>query len=229
MIDARAGAPVLSVVVATTNRGKLAELRAMLATWPVELLSLSDALGVFVIEEDALTFAGNAKKKAELVAAECHAVVIADDSGLEVDALGGGPGVRSARFARAGATDAENNAELLRRLVGVETSERTARFRCALALVDPWAAPGARLFECDGCCEGRIAEKPSGKGGFGYDPLFIVAGGNSTFAELDQTEKNRISHRAVAFARVMPQLERIVVSRTRQALTALAGPGSARV
>lgn len=213
--------PVLSLVVATKNRGKLAELRALIGSLPIEVLSLTEGVGPLEIDEDQKTFAGNARKKAEVVAKAAHAVVLADDSGLEVDVLGGQPGVRSARFAGEGATDAENNAELLRRLEGVDPDERTARFRCAIALVDPWADEGFRLREFEGSCEGRVALSPRGTGGFGYDPLFIVKGSDRTFAEHSEDEKNLISHRARAFASLMPELERLVAARMTEALAAL--------
>jgi len=179
--------------------------------------------------EDAGTFAGNARKKAVELARWVYAnargefqgaeavCVLADDSGLEVDALQGAPGVHSARFAaldgrKGNSSDAENNVKLLRLLSQVPAEQRTARFRCVLALspvrtvgdrgagsegeCEPESA--TRLFE--GCCEGRIAFAPSGAGGFGYDPLFLPEGYNSSFAELGEDVKNRISHRARALA-----------------------------
>jgi XTP/dITP diphosphohydrolase len=206
----------MSVVVATSNRGKLAELRGLLAGVPIEVLSLGDALGEAraTIVEDGETFEDNALKKARSVAEATLLVTIADDSGLEVDVLGGQPGVRSARFAREGASDAENNAELLRRLTEIDDTERTARFRCVLALVDPW---GGGEIVVEGRCEGRIAHKPSGAGGFGYDPLFVVEENGRTLAELDEADKNRVSHRGRALAALLPHLEALVAARLAEA------------
>src|SRR5688572_27916320 len=165
---------VMTIVVATGNRAKLTEVRALLSSLPVEVLCTAEALGHEPnITEDAETFEENALKKARVVAAQTMMLTLADDSGLEVDALGGRPGVRSHRFAREGATDAENNAELLRRMDEVDDDERSARFRAAIALVDPWEPKAEVVVE--GRCDGRIAHKPSGAGGFGYDPLFIVS------------------------------------------------------
>lgn len=215
--------PLLGLVVATANPGKLVEIRALLRELPVEIVSMTDALGEApVIVEDGATFEDNALIKARHVAAETMMITVADDSGLEVDALGGRPGVRSRRFAHEGATDAENNAELLRRMLDVETAQRSARFSCAIALVDPWsdAVELAR-----GSCEGRIAHRPSGAGGFGYDPLFLVEGGERTMAELDEEEKNRVSHRGRALRAMRPLLEALLDARLLEAARVLSGGG----
>ena len=141
---------------------------------------------------------------------------LADDSGLEVDALGGRPGVRSARFAHERATDAENNAALLRELENVEEGARGARFRCVLALADPWQESASYVAE--GSCEGSIARAPRGNGGFGYDPLFLVSGkGDRAMAELSEDEKNRISHRALAVRSLRKILIRLVNERLDEA------------
>ena len=206
-----------SLVVATNNRGKLEELRALLEGLPVELLTLADVGAKdMVIVEDGATFEENAIKKARAVAEATMILTLADDSGLEVDALGGQPGVRSARFAHDRATDAENNAALLGRLGEVgdarDDGRFPARFRCVLALVDPYASEEEpRLSE--GRCEGAITRTPRGTGGFGYDPLFVVEGGDKTMAELAAEEKNRISHRALACLRLRPVLERTLLDR----------------
>jgi len=144
-------------------------------------------------------------------------LTLADDSGLEVEALGGRPGVRSARFAHDRATDAENNAALLLALAEVEEEHRQARFRCVLALVDPWAVPGAAPTIAEGTCEGSIAREARGAGGFGYDPLFVVKGRYKTMAELRDEEKNAISHRALAVAALKPQLAALLEHRSRDA------------
>jgi XTP/dITP diphosphohydrolase len=214
---------VMSIVVATSNPGKLAEIRQLLALLPVEVLSINDALeSPPNVVEDGATFEANALKKARTIAAATMMLTLADDSGLEVDALGGRPGVRSARFASEGATDAENNAELLRRLHGVEDEQRTARFRCAIALIDPWNPESEMVVQ--GSCEGRVAHQPMGSGGFGYDPLFIVAGLERTMADLSEDEKNRVSHRAQALAAIKPTLEAIVRTRLEETVEVLTMP-----
>lgn len=191
------------LVVATSNLGKIEEIRTLLDGQPVIVARPEDLLGYRVeVVEDGETFQQNAEIKARRLAAETGLLTLADDSGLEVDALGGQPGVRSARFAGEKATDADNNAELLRRLAGVESEGSSARFRCAMALFDP-ARKLLRL--ADASCEGRIIGAPRGTGGFGYDPLFEVAEyGTRTMAELSMAEKNRISHRGKALRAMLP-------------------------
>lgn len=190
------------VVVATRNRHKVEELARILAGLPVRLEPL-DAVAPDApdLEEAEETFEGNARSKALQAAALTGLPVIADDSGLEVDALGGAPGVLSARFAgRHGDTPA-NNALLLERLSAVPDEERTARFRCVIAYCDPaepgpGGAPAVRTFH--GTCEGRIARGPRGEGGFGYDPLFLLPDRGLTVAELGPEEKDAVSHRGRA-------------------------------
>jgi XTP/dITP diphosphohydrolase len=202
-----------SIVVATRNAHKAAEIRRILGA-DFRVLTQNDMAGAPAAREDAATFAGNARKKAGQLAVWLSAhpsallgsapfYVLADDSGLEVDALGGAPGVHSARFAAASAPagnspDAANNAKLLRLLENVPPENRTARFKCVLAL----AAPDGTLRLFEGRCEGRIARRASGAGGFGYDPLFIPAGCAQSFAELGDEVKNKISHRARALAQL---------------------------
>jgi XTP/dITP diphosphohydrolase len=196
---------LLTIVLATSNHGKLAELRALLADLPVQLRSAAEVLGEQPnIVEDGATFEENALIKARAIARATRTLALADDSGLEVDALGGRPGVRSARFAHERATDAENNAALLRELSEVDEGARTARFRCVLALVNPWQE--SEVHVAQGSCEGSIARAARGSGGFGYDPLFLVDGQHGkTMAELPEADKNQISHRgrAVQALRVM--------------------------
>ncbi len=213
----------MSIVVASGNRGKLAEIRALLANLPVEVLSAAEALGDALpnITEDGETFEDNARIKARAVADVSMMLTLADDSGLEVDALGGRPGVRSRRFAGEGATDAENNAELLRRMDEVEGDGRRARFRVAMVTIDPWD-DGAELV-VHGSCEGSIARKPSGTGGFGYDPLFIVDGKERTMADLAEDEKNEISHRGRALRELKPSLEAIIRRRLKEAQVVMRG------
>ena len=205
----------ITIVVATGNQGKLRELRAIVAHLPVELVAMNEVLPKPLhIVEDGATFEANARKKGEAVASATMSLTLADDSGLEVDALGGRPGVRSARFAHEKATDAENNAALLSALGEVDDPQRTARFRCVLALFDPWAVPGASPIFADGTCEGRIAREGQGTGGFGYDPLFLVSEcDDRAMAELDDAEKNRVSHRGRAANALLPKLVEIVEAR----------------
>jgi XTP/dITP diphosphohydrolase len=210
-----------ALVVATQNRGKLDELRALLSGLGVQVLSTQDVTKrEIVVVEDGDTFETNAKKKAQTVSTATLMLTIADDSGLEVDALGGAPGVRSARFAGERATDAENNAALLAALDtldadpdGTRASEIfKARFRCVLALVDPFVKDGEPIV-VEGTCEGAITRTPRGSGGFGYDPLFLVDGTDKTMAELGEEEKNRISHRGRAFAKLKLVLEKMLAER----------------
>lgn len=198
-----------TVVVATGNRNKLRELRALFAELPIDLVSIHEASRSPIhVVEDAPTFEGNALKKAREVANALAMPAIADDSGLEVDVLGGEPGVRSARYAGEGATDAENNRKLLTTLDALDPGPRTARFRCVLALHDP-VVPNAPLV-AHGTCEGEITTNARGAFGFGYDPIFLVheLGGHKTMAELSDDEKNSISHRAKAARALVPAMRR---------------------
>lgn len=207
------------VVLATGNAGKVRELQALLAGRDVEVLPQSQ-FGVVAVEETGTTFIANALLKARHAAAHTGLPAMADDSGLEVDALGGRPGVRSARFAKEGATDAENNALLLSSLADVDDDQRAARFRCVMVLVDPWSA--ADPFVTEGRCEGTIAREPRGAGGFGYDPLFVVTGESGlTMAELPEERKNEISHRARAAAALRPYLVALAAERARAAADVL--------
>jgi XTP/dITP diphosphohydrolase len=213
--------PLFSIVFATTNHGKLAEMRALLADLPVEVLSLANVLPERPqVAETGETFEENALLKARAAADETMLVTLAEDAGLEVDALGGKPGVRSARFAGERATDAENNAALLAALDEVPDERRTARFRSVLALVDPWS-DDRPLVVVEGRCEGVIARSGRGAGGFGYDPLFVVAGASRTMAELDEAEKNALSHRGKAARALRPALERLVEARLASAEAAV--------
>jgi len=194
-----------TLILATNNKGKLEEIRQLLADLPLKILTLQDYPTLIMPEEDCLTFCGNALKKAEAVARFSGGMALADDSGLEVDALDGRPGVWSARYAGKESSWEANNRKLLEELEGVPFDERGAAFKCAIALVLPGKGP--ELVEED--CRGRIAEKFRGKGGFGYDPLFIYEPYGLTFAEMPGEEKNKISHRGKALRRtrmVMKQL-----------------------
>ena len=207
-----------TLLIATRNAHKVGEIRAILGG-QFHYLTLNDYPSAPSVVEDASTFAGNATKKAtELArwigdAIPRPAFVLADDSGLEVDALGGAPGVHSARFAaldsgHAGnSPDSDNNLKLLRLLQNVSVEKRTARFRCVIALTaadTKSGKPDARIF--DGACEGRIDFAPCGSDGFGYDPLFIPSGFTQSFAELGEATKNQLSHRAKALAKLQDYL-----------------------
>ncbi len=197
---------IRDILVATTNQGKIRELRALLedqAHW----LSLSDVGIDLDVEEDAPTFAGNAKKKALAYAQASGLWTLSDDSGLVVDALGGQPGVLSARFSGArspdrGVVDQKNNEKLLALLEDVPDPDRAARFMCCICV----AAPETVLIESQGAVEGRIARAPSGQGGFGYDPIFYLPSMNKTMAQLGSAQKNTISHRGNAIKALKPGL-----------------------
>ncbi len=207
---------LMTLVLATHNPGKIAELRSMLKDLPVEIVSIGEVMAAYVPPpEDAETFEGNAFKKARAVAEATQLVSIADDSGLVVDALNGRPGVRSARFAREGATDAENTAALLAQMSEVEDTERTARFRCVVAMVDPFTDLDLPIY-AEGRCEGTIARSPRGESGFGYDPLFVVSGLDRTYAELTELEKNRLSHRGKALTELYPHIEALLRARVEE-------------
>lgn len=193
------------LVVATRNPGKLKEIKAVLGTNVGEVLGLDDVRGAPEVEEDGKTFEANAKKKAREVWESVGGWVLADDSGIEVDVLGGAPGVRSARYATQkdreklgiaddAVQDVVNNAKLLNALAGMIASRRVARFRAVIALI----SPDGHLELFEGVCEGRVSGSPRGKGGFGYDPIFEPAGEGRSMAEIPLREKNRISHRGKA-------------------------------
>lgn len=211
-----------TLVLASGNRSKLLEIRALLAGLPVKVVGMDEVLRPPpVVVEDGATFADNAAKKARAVAAAALCLTLADDSGLEVDALDGRPGVRSARFAHERATDAENNAALVAALESTfdpsgpsDAHAYLARFRCALCLVDPYGNRGTgEVAVAEGVCEGAITLAARGSFGFGYDPLFVVAGRERTMAELSEEEKNAVSHRARACLALRPVLERMLAAR----------------
>ncbi|WP_412068368.1 RdgB/HAM1 family non-canonical purine NTP pyrophosphatase [Rubrivirga sp. IMCC43871] len=195
----------MRLVLATRNPGKVAELGARLDGLGVDLVTAAE-VGAPPVDEDADTLRGNAEKKARALVAHTARPALADDTGLEVDALDGAPGVFSARFAGPEATDADNRAHLLASLDGV--ADRGARFRTVLAFAD-----GDAVHYFDGVCEGTIARAESGDGGFGYDSLFVPADGDGrTFAEMTAAEKNAISHRG----RALDAFSRWLAERARQ-------------
>lgn len=194
------------LVLATGNRNKVSEIRVLLQGLPFAILTLDDYKGLVMPEEDQPTFAGNAAKKAEAIARQSGEAALADDSGLEVDALDGRPGVRSARYAGEEGNYAANNRLLLEELAGIPPKRRGARFVCAIAV----AIPGEPTYIIEESCPGRIAESPQGEGGFGYDPLFIYDPAGVTFAEMAAEEKNAVSHRGRALRRTRALLEKIL-------------------
>lgn len=193
------------LVLATRNKGKLKEISALLKELPVELFSVLDFPEVSDVVEDGATLEENALKKARAIFAATCLPALADDSGLEVQALSMRPGVISARYAGEGATYEANNRKLLFEMQDVPPSRRAARFRCVAAFVSD-------DFEktTEGVCAGRIIDSPRGAGGFGYDPLFVPDGYDKTFAELPVGIKNDMSHRAKAFAAMKEFLQKVV-------------------
>ncbi len=209
-----------TLLLATHNRGKLRELRELIADLPnVTLRCLADLDDPLEVEETGETFAENAELKARVVAEATDAITLADDSGLEVDALGGRPGVFSARYAGPNATDADRVAKLLAELIDIPEAERKARFRCAVALVRPQdpALDGDDKISSsvlvgleEGVSEGTILRAPVGKSGFGYDPVFFSTALGKTFAEAGAEEKNRVSHRGNAIEAILPTLRALL-------------------
>jgi XTP/dITP diphosphohydrolase len=196
-------------VVATRNRGKLRELGPLLAAVGLELATIDELAPDAELREDFDTFEANALAKARQAAAATGLPAIADDSGLEVDALGGAPGVFSARYAGLPSDDARNNAKLLAEMAAVPAGARGARFRCVAAYVDP--ARGLELVRA-GACAGEILAAPRGSDGFGYDPLFLIPALGRTMAELPLAQKNQLSHRAAAFTALVAALRDLPAS-----------------
>jgi XTP/dITP diphosphohydrolase len=192
------------VVLATGNPGKLKEMRDILAGHGLEVVAQSD-LGIAPPVEDGDTFITNARLKARHAAALSGLPAIADDSGLEVDALGGQPGLHTARYAGPDADEHANNDKLLAELAGIPAARRGARYRCAMVFLRNAADPAPIVAEAS--WEGRIGFERRGTGGFGYDPLFIVAGGSHTVAEMPAAEKNRVSHRGQALIALAAKMQ----------------------
>ncbi len=223
---------MLHVVIATGNRHKFEELKGLLNVPGVTWHSLADFPALKPARETGRTYAANAIKKARSIAQQTGFLALADDSGIEVDALEGKPGIRSARFAGAHGDDAANNAKLMRLLSGVAYAGRRARYRCALALCRARAV----LAVSEGKWEGRIAFAPAGNSGFGYDPIFYLPGRRKTAGQITPALKQRISHRAAAARRLRATLRRLAQLsakttvtgvRQRASRSLLAGPRSA--
>ena len=194
---------MIDLVVATYNQGKLAEFAALLKDTPFHVVR-PGSLGLsVVVEECGSSYAENARLKAEAFLRASGLPALGDDSGLEVDALQGEPGLHSARYAGAGASDPDRYHRLLNRLAGVPWEKRTARFKCVLA----FATPGGATYTTEGVCEGLITLEPDGGNGFGYDPVFFLPKQQCTMAQLAPDVKNQISHRAIAAKALRPILE----------------------
>ena len=193
------------LLLATTNRGKLREYRHLLKGLPFTLVTPADEGIDITVDEKEKTFEENARLKATTYSRLSGLVALADDSGLEVDALDGGPGIVSARFAGEQASDKDRVEHLLDRLKDVPREKRTARFRCVIAI----ATPEGRAELCDGECQGLIAFEPRGENGFGYDPVFYLPEFGKTVAELSLETKNRVSHRGKAARKAYRVLERL--------------------
>jgi len=192
------------IVLATRNQGKTREIRELLKGFPVEIKNLEDFGPIPEVEEDGETFDDNAYKKAAFAARVLGYPAIADDSGLEVEALGGKPGVRSARFAGENVTDKENSEKLLLEMKG--QTNRAAAFKCVASI----AIPTGPALTYEGECHGTIMEEPRGENGFGYDPLFFHGDFNKTFAEISMAEKSRVSHRGKAFQEVADEFDKVL-------------------
>lgn len=193
----------MRIVAATKNRHKIEEIQAITSEFGMDVVSRDEA-GVpnVEVEEDGDTFEENSEKKAREIMALCGEITIADDSGLMVDALGGAPGVISARFAGEDGNDLKNNEKLLKLLQNVPPEKRTARFVSVITMI----YPDGRKIVARGECKGHMIYQPKGSNGFGYDPLFVPDGYDRTFAELSGAEKNRISHRAIALQNLRSKL-----------------------
>lgn len=194
--------PRPTLLIATTNPGKFREFTDLLGGLPIRLKSLADFPGAPDVPEDGATYTANAVHKALTVARWSGCAVLADDSGLEVDALGGAPGVHSARYAGPAQDSAANIAKLLAALQTLPLEQRTAHFRCVIAVARP---DGATLIS-EGTCDGLVVDAPRGTAGFGYDPVFFYPPLGRTFAEISAAVKNRLSHRAQACGHLRPQL-----------------------
>ena len=198
------------IVLATRNPGKISEFRHLLGGFPIELKSLMDFGPIPEAAEDGETFEENAAKKAQFAAKILGLPALADDSGLVVPALGGAPGVLSARYAGEDASDQKNNEKLLRAMEGRE--DRDAYFICVIAI----AVPAGPALVYEGRCDGRIALNSAGEHGFGYDPVFYYPPMEKTFAEMSRDQKNRVSHRGQAMAELRDEFDKVIIWLTQR-------------
>jgi len=196
---------LISIVIATRNKGKTAEIREMLKDFSVNIKNLDDFGPIPEIEEDGDTFDENAYKKASVTARILGIPALADDSGLLVESLGGAPGVYSARYAGAKATDKQRGEKLLEEMKG--KTNRKAAFECVISI----AVPSGPALTYEASCEGLITEEPAGQNGFGYDPVFFFPPLKKTFAELTRTEKSRVSHRGKALSELKEEFDKVLI------------------
>ena len=192
------------LILATRNQGKISEFKKLLSDFPIEIKSLQDFGSISPVEEDGETFEENAYKKAHLTAKMLGFPVLADDSGLMVDALDGRPGVHSARYAGENASDKENNLKLLEAMKGIKN--RKATFKCVIMI----AVPSGPALTYEGLCHGEVAHEMKGDHGFGYDPLFYYPPMKKTFAQISLEEKNRVSHRGKAMAQLRGEFDKVL-------------------
>ena len=190
------------MILATRNKGKLKEIQALLSDLDIDIMSLDEAENAPHVVEDGKTFMENAFKKAKVIAEATGIMALADDSGLEVDALDGAPGVHSARYSGENASDASNNEKLLADLEGVSSGKRSAHFSCVIVVYHP----SSRWISTESKCEGEITKKSIGNRGFGYDPVFYLPSLNHTMAQLSPEEKNSLSHRGKALKKLKSEL-----------------------
>jgi XTP/dITP diphosphohydrolase len=190
------------MILATRNKGKLKEIQVLLSDLDIDIMSLDEAENAPHVVEDGKTFMENAFKKAKIIAEATGIMALADDSGLEVDALDGAPGVHSARYSGENASDASNNEKLLADLEGVSPGKRSAHFSCVVVVYHP----SGRWISTEARCEGEITKKSIGGKGFGYDPVFYIPSINRTMAELSPEEKNSLSHRGKALEELKSKL-----------------------
>lgn len=202
---------MIELLVATRNAKKLKEIKELLSDLKIKVTSLADYKGMPHIEEDGKTFAENALKKAATISLYTKKLVMGEDSGLEVKFLNNAPGIYSSRFSGPGATDKKNNTKLLKLLKNVPMKKRQARYRCCAALTDK----NGIVDVVSGSCSGLIALRPSGKNGFGYDPLFFIPRFNKTFGEIDPCIKAKMSHRARALKKFKRVIEKYLAGRLR--------------
>jgi XTP/dITP diphosphohydrolase len=195
----------IPLVIATRNPGKTAEIRDLLTGFPVEIKNLDDFGPIPVVEEDGKTFDDNAYKKANFTAKILGIPALADDSGLVVEALGGAPGVLSARYAGENATDEQRCAKLLQEMRG--KADRRAAFECVISI----AVPSGPALTYEARCEGLVAERPAGQNGFGYDPIFFYPPLNKTFAQLTREEKSHVSHRGRALNEMKKEFDKVLI------------------
>jgi XTP/dITP diphosphohydrolase len=196
----------MRIIIASRNKRKVREIRQILSGLPIEFLTLDDLNELPEIVEDGFSYKENAIKKAQITAKFTHMWALADDSGIEVSALGNRPGIFSSRYAGPNAKDKENNIKLLGELKDVPLSKRAARYKAVVVL----ASPDSKTFVVEGSCKGFITEAPKGRSGFGYDPIFFVPRYAKTMAELGMKIKNKISHRAKAIRKIKPILGKII-------------------